>query len=164
MPDTVVPPISQKYSELISTQVKQISELLNISPMIPQIKVRNYEGAFDFETIVEFNSPRLRIACGRLNQFPGNCGMVVINNLMVTDSYRGKGVGKILVKILEDIAAIGGYTIALATTNQGCVAANHIFEKHANYQKIDTLAFTNARTQSKITTWIKNIREEKSKK
>lgn len=99
-------------------------------------------------------TPHTICSCG-MNFFPGNCGMMVIHGLTTGPSYALKGMGTLMVKMMEKIALDSNYTILMATTNQANIYGVKILQK---LKYLNLLNFTNMRTSNPIITWVKNIR------
>lgn len=92
-----------------------------------------------------------------LEMYPGCCGATISYNMHVSTSSRGKGLGKLLLKMQEEASLDAGYTTIWATTIPLTPAANHILE-NMGYTKVYN--FTSARTGNTITVWTKNLRAQ----
>lgn len=93
-----------------------------------------------------------------LEMYPGCCGATISYNMYVSHSSRGKGLGKLLLKMQEEASLGAGYTTIWATTVPLNPAANHILE-NMGYTKVYN--FTSARTGNTITVWTKNLRAQR---
>lgn len=98
---------------------------------------------------VHLNANRPCMAWFHINQMWGLCGMAVVHNANVSDTYTKKGLGKLLAQMKIDMATNMGYG--------SLVMSNVDFPSRAPHRKIamgagfrDLYTFKNPRTQNKI--------------
>ena len=87
-----------------------------------------------------------------LYQMPHCCGIMMLSKLEVNINYRRKGVGSILLKLVEYIAFKGKYTKVICTNVTP--EFNALLNKH-QWNLLDT--FTNRNTDNTVKMWVKEV-------
>jgi len=92
-----------------------------------------------------------------LDMLDGCCGVVVSHHVQVWPSFRGKGLGQLLLQIRQQAILAMGYTMMIATSIARNERENHILQKNG-FKPMHQ--FVNNRTQNTVTMWQKNLRED----
>src|SRR3990167_2240656 len=106
---------------------------------------------------IDYGTFKITINCQELarfslNQMPNCCGIMILSKLDVNYGYRRKGVGSILLNLIEYIALIGDYTKVI------CTNINPVFDSVLEKQQwnlVDT--FFNRNSEHTVKTWMKEV-------
>ena len=102
--------------------------------------------------------PRMLIAEFGMAMLDGCCGVVVSYYVLVSERYRAKGLGQLLLDIRQRAILEAGYTVMMATSINNNFIENHILFKNGFKPMND---FVNYRTVNKVVMWQKNLRAPK---
>lgn len=141
-------------------QIEKITGLtgVKIVPYHSQVHVYNDKG---LAVTQKKTTSRLQIVVGdkeiahfHLCQVPGCCGMCMSFHTSVAGTYLNKGLGRVLMKLKEQIAFNAGYTLMLATDATRNVAQMKIFDG-AKWTRKDL--FTNKRTRNEVGVYTRHL-------
>lgn len=94
------------------------------------------------------------IGQGYIQQYPGCCGICIMYNVSIMESFQGEGLGKRLVKNIIETARIQNYTILKATVNQYSPNMHHILKLNG-FAKVTE--FTNRKTSNLVSEYQLNL-------
>lgn len=94
------------------------------------------------------------IATFCLCQLPGCCGVCVSYHTQVYDPYRHRGIGKLLMKLKEQLAYDSGYTLMLATDRIRSTYQQKIFTA-SNWDK--AAEFKNRRSGNEVGVHVRKL-------
>ena len=103
------------------------------------------------------------IAEWQLSPFPGNNSIVVSSNALVGFDFRRRGLGLLTTTMREEIAALAGFSMIMATTAETNLFENHIlisrkWELKKDYKVggyIRSQSFYNHRNNHNVCLWTK---------
>ncbi len=135
--DTIRAAVAQTFNELIE-------EFRAIGIPYPYLVTVEHN---EFRIYTGDNPHRDMAAYFCMSELPGCCGVVCFHNSYVYTQYRGKGLGRLLLRLRQKAAILAGYTLAMATTIEtNGVEQNLLFKE--GWATVDN--FKNKRTENSV--------------
>jgi len=112
-------------------------------------------GGSDFSRIQTVKDKHV-VAEWRLSPMPGCEAIMISSNVLVGFDCRKRGIGLLTTQMREEIAALAGYSMIMATT-----AAHNVIEGHIlltrNWQMMKEYGFYNYRNSHNVLVWTKEL-------
>ncbi len=137
----------------VASMANYFRDILGSEPIVTVNK--HEDKGFSYKISTYGAGTYMDIAEFYLQELPGCCGILVFYHASVAKDYRGKGLGKLLLKVREESAVKAGYTVGLCTVLKDNKTENKILSMGGWEVKYD---FTNSRTKNKVNTYIKNLK------
>lgn len=132
----------------VSASRDTFREILGSEPVVEALPNDRYNiatyGAGDFKTVGQFG----------LKELPGCCGVAVFFEASVTQDFRGKGLGRLFLKLRERAARLAGYALAQATVLNSNKPEKALLESEGWKE---SWTFPNTRTGNKVVVYFKAL-------
>lgn len=140
-----------------NSTAKQIADLLNRRNNLPN-KIRDYDifrGGYFYVDIEVEGGKRKVVSCVRAKRI--SFFAYELKHLSVSEDYQSKGLGSLMINMVESYVQTKKIPLIVATTNILNDPVNHLFGK-LKYQR--TKEFVNSNTNNKCYLWQKFVNLE----
>ena len=132
------------------TYIEEIAKCLGLPETQVKLECRIHQYEYTYLLRVPYPpDPRLQkcIANWYSQQLPGCCGVLVSYHVGIVESYKGKGLGKILLRLRQKLAYDLGYTVLLCTNRTDNPVQAHLLTR-AGFEQ--AALFQNRRTNNHV--------------